>query len=262
MNDIDFSITKVNRVVQRLRSNSWHAEELYFKQEYVMGIITEGEITYIIDDRTASAQKNDVFFFAPGFVRSGYSNPQKPLSFVSVNFNIEHNDAAKDFFTSQFFLFTGIGESLYNKFADIAYVWEGKNPLYHIRCRNLASSILCDIVSSQLPHNKIPHLKKLESARTYIQANFKKEISIEKLAERLGLSPSYFRKLFKDAYGMAPQQYITTLRINTAKDLLLSGEVNITEASHLSGFDDIYYFSTLFKKQIGLSPTQYIKANR
>lgn len=118
------------------------------------------------------------------------------------------------------------------------------------------------IVSVQLPHNKVPHLKKLESARTYIQANFKHEIQVEILAERLGLSPSYFRKLFKDAYGIAPMQYITNLRINTAKDLLLSGEVNVTEASRLSGFDDIYYFSTLFKKQTGMSPTQYIKANR
>ena len=252
MNDMDFSITKVNRVVQRLRSNPWHAERLYFKQEYIMVIVLEGEITYIIDDRRVFAQKNDVLIFAPGFARSGYSNPQKPLSFVSVNFNLEHNDAAKEFFIPPFVLFAEIGESLRNKFADIAYAWEGKNPLYHIRCKNLASSILYDIVSIQ----------KLESARTYIQANFKQEIQIEVLAKRLGLSPSYFRKLFKDAYGIAPMQYITNLRINTAKDLLLSGEVNVTEASHLSGFDDIYYFSTLFKKQTGLSPTEYVKANR
>lgn len=262
MNNMDFSITKVNRVVQRLRINPWHAERLYFNESYIMVIVLDGEITYVIDDHTIFAQKNDVLIFSPGFVRSGYSTPQKPLSFVSVNFNLEHNDAAKKFFTPPFLLFTEIGEPLRSKFADIAYAWEGKNPLYHIRCKNLASSILYDIVSVQLPHNKVPHLKKLESARTYIQANFKHEIQVEILAERLGLSPSYFRKLFKDAYGIAPMQYITNLRINTAKDLLLSGEVNVTEASRLSGFDDIYYFSTLFKKQTGMSPTQYIKANR
>lgn len=262
MNEMDFSITKVNRVVQRIRTNSWHAEGLYFKQAYIMVIILEGEITYIIDDHKVFAKKNDVLIFAPGYVRSGYSNPQKPLSFVSVNFNMEYNDAAKEFFIPPFLLFAEIGESLHNKFADIAYAWEGKNPLYHIRCKNLASGILYDIVSMQLPHNKVLHLKKLESARTYIQANFKHDIQIEVLSKRLGLSPSYFRKLFKDAYGIAPMQYITNLRINTAKDLLLSGEVNVTEASHLSGFDDIYYFSTLFKKQTGVSPTEYVKANR
>ena len=85
---------------------------------------------------------------------------------------------------------------------------------------------------------------------------------METLAERMGFSASYFRKLFKEAYGMAPMQYIVSLRISNAQDLLLSGEVNITEAASLSGFEDIYYFSTLFKKQIGLSPSQYIKQHR
>ena len=104
MNEMDFSITKVNRVVQRIRTNSWHAEGLYFKQAYIMVIILEGEITYIIDDRKVFAKKNDVLIFAPGYVRSGYSNPQKPLSFVSVNFNMEYNDAAKEFFIPPFLL--------------------------------------------------------------------------------------------------------------------------------------------------------------
>ena len=108
----------------------------------------------------------------------------------------------------------------------------------------------------------MPHYKKLAEARAYIQAHFRQDVNVAMLAEQFGLSASYFRKLFKEAYGMAPMQYITALRINTAQDLILSGEVNITEAALLSGFDDIYYFSTLFKKQTGLSPSRYLKAHR
>ena len=49
------------------------------------------------------------------------------------------------------------------------------------------------------------------------------------------------------------------LRIENARDLLLSGEVNVTEAAHLSGFNDIYYFSSLFKRKTGYSPIQLLK---
>lgn len=261
MKEMDFTITRVNRVVQRPVTAEWRVEKLYYKTEYIMVIALEGEAIYTIDGTVTPIKKNDVLIFAPGVARSGHSNAQKPWAFISVNFNLECDSSAREFFNQPFLLFEGIGECLRAKFADIAYAWEGKNPLYQIRCKNLASSILYDLVSSQLPHNRVPHLKKLESARTYIQANFKHEICVEDLAERLGLSASYFRRLFKEAYGMAPKQYITDLRISTARDLLLSGEVNITEAAQLSGFDDIYYFSTLFKKQTGFSPTQYIKVN-
>ena len=139
-------------------------------------------------------------------------------------------------------------------------MWEGKNPLFSVKCKSLISDILYELIRSSLPHKKVPHSKELESARTYIQANFRNKISIEALAERIGLSVSYFRKIFTEAYGQSPQQYIISLRINTAYDLLESGEVNVSEAATLSGFDDIYYFSTLFKKQTGFSPSKLFKS--
>ena len=49
------------------------------------------------------------------------------------------------------------------------------------------------------------------------------------------------------------------LRIENARDLLLSGEVNVTEAAQLSGFDDIYYFSTAFKRKTGFAPTKLLR---
>jgi len=57
----------------------------------------------------------------------------------------------------------------------------------------------------------------------------------------------------------SPMQYIINLRIENARDLLLSGEVNVTEAARLSGFEDIYYFSTLFKRKTGSTPTELLR---
>ena len=169
------------------------------------------------------------------------------------------NKAGESYFDRNYILYKNAGLSIRSKFLDTAYVWEGKEPLYSVKCRFLLYEIIYELIRTSLPQNTEAHAEKLEAARTYIQANFREKINVEQLAEKMGLSVSYFRKLFTKVYGQSPQQYLISLRINTAYDLLASGEVNVSEAASLSGFDDIYYFSTLFKKQKGVSPSKVSK---
>jgi len=259
MNDIDFLITKINRVIHRKPSSNWRNETIFYESEYNIVIALEGKAKYIIDSKELTVKKNDILVFPPGIARAGYSDKQNPWEFITINFNLELNGGGKEFFDKGYLLFENAGASIRSRFLDIAYLWEGKNALYSVKCRNLISDILYELIRKSLPHNRIPHAEKLEAARTYIQANFRDKINVEDLAERMGLSASYFRKLFTKAYGQSPQQYLISLRINTAYDLLVSGEVNVSEAASLSGFDDIYYFSTLFKKQIGMPPSKVSK---
>ena len=56
---------------------------------------------------------------------------------------------------------------------------------------------------------------------------------------------------------MSPNQYIKTLRMNRAKDLLKTGLLSISEVAEQGGFADIYYFSKAFKRAVGMNPTAY-----
>lgn len=69
----------------------------------------------------------------------------------------------------------------------------------------------------------------------------------------------YFRKLFREAYGISPLKFINQLRIKRAKKLLKTGYYRVGESATLSGFDDMKYFSTVFKKSVGLAPTEYLE---
>ncbi len=258
MNNIDFLITKINRVIHRKPNPNWSDDRLFYESEYNIVIVLDGKAKYIINSEEINVKKNDIVIFPPGIVRAGCSDKISPWEFITINFDLDLNCDEKGFFDKGYLLFESAGTSTRSRFLDIAYLWEGKSPLYAVKCRNLISDILYELIRKSLPYNKTPHADKLEAARTYIQANFREKISIEDLAERMGLSQSYFRKLFTKAYNQSPQQYIINLRINTAYDLLMSGEVNVSEAASLSGFDDIYYFSTLFKKQRGFSPSKVI----
>lgn len=256
MENIDFRITKIPRIIERTNSVGWHIDNMYYEEDYVIALILEGETEYIIQGRKYQVRKNDVILFPPKTMRSGRTNPENPWSFINITFRMEHNESSKKYFDKSILIWKDAGETVRKQFQEASGAWTGKNPLYQVKCSLLATEILYKLLLSEMPYHKVPHIKKLEKARQQIQAHFREELSVEELADSIGLSVSYFRRLFHEAYGCSPMQYIVNLRIENARDLLLSGEVNVTEAALLSGFEDIYYFSTLFKRKTGMTPTQ------
>ena len=81
--------------------------------------------------------------------------------------------------------------------------------------------------------------------------------SLSKLAQKINLSPGYLSPLFKQIFGIPFQDYLTTLRLERSKILLLSTGRKIYEIAADVGFDDPNYFSTSFKKHFGISPNQF-----
>ena len=96
----------------------------------------------------------------------------------------------------------------------------------------------------------------------YIQQNYEKNITSQKLCEKFNCSRSYFSHIFKKKTGKTFKEYLTEVRLNHAKRLLLLSNMNITEISFSVGFNDSNYFSDIFKKYEGCSPMAYKKVNR
>jgi AraC-like DNA-binding protein len=71
------------------------------------------------------------------------------------------------------------------------------------------------------------------------------------------MSYSKFRKLFKESTGESPNQYHLNLRLDKAKELLHTTNLNVTEVAYNLGFESVFYFSKLFKKKNGVSPKSY-----
>lgn len=91
----------------------------------------------------------------------------------------------------------------------------------------------------------------------YIEQNYKDDISISKAADNLSYSASHIIRLFYKDYGISPKQYITTLRITDAKDLLLNTDLSINEISEIEGFGTSSQFIFQFRKLTGKTPLQY-----
>ena len=71
MEELDFRITEVTRVIERQNAAGWRVENMQYENEFVVVIVLEGETEYMIGNEKYLAHKNDVLIFPPKVLRSG-----------------------------------------------------------------------------------------------------------------------------------------------------------------------------------------------
>lgn len=96
----------------------------------------------------------------------------------------------------------------------------------------------------------------------YFDNNYMKNISLDDIARNMYLSSVYISKVFKEQTGESPINYLINLRLEKAKNLLVSTESPIKSIAQAVGYTDAYYFSKLFKKYCGDSPCKFRAINK
>lgn len=92
----------------------------------------------------------------------------------------------------------------------------------------------------------------------YLRENYQHDVSLQELAEKFGFTPEYLGKIFKKHSGEPPSKYLTKLRMNEAKRLLLNQpDLEIQRVGELVGYRDGFYFSRAFKAYTGIQPSEF-----
>ena len=91
----------------------------------------------------------------------------------------------------------------------------------------------------------------------FVQSHLAEEISLSVLAEEFHFSTQYVSQLFKNEIGVNFLTYLTNIRMEKAKKLLLNTDLPIAEISEQSGYGDYRVFTKVFKKSEGVTPSQY-----
>ena len=82
-------------------------------------------------------------------------------------------------------------------------------------------------------------------------------LSVDELAEAMGYNRSVFFKKVKSLTGQTPADYIRTLRMDRAAEMLREETVTVAEVCYKVGISDPHYFAKIFKQQFGISPKKY-----
>lgn len=99
----------------------------------------------------------------------------------------------------------------------------------------------------------------IQNSAKYIYANYDKALQLDDVARKFGMSSSYFSKKFKAITGFGFKEYLTSVRIKEASNLLLNTDRCITDIAISCGFNDSNYFGDAFRKAKGQSPNKYRK---
>ena len=100
------------------------------------------------------------------------------------------------------------------------------------------------------------------SAKRFVQEHVEDPITLAQVVAHVRVSRFYFCKLFKRATGMTLTEYITRVRLEKAKTLLVDPALRISEVVFAAGFGSIPQFNSAFKRYIGMPPTDYRNAQR
>jgi AraC family L-rhamnose operon regulatory protein RhaS len=96
----------------------------------------------------------------------------------------------------------------------------------------------------------------------FIDNHFAEPITIDDIAACCHVSRRHFFRLFEQAVGMAPMEYLKKVRLQKAATMLLTTNANVTEVAFACGFNDSNYFSSLYHKEFGMSPSRFKRDGR
>lgn len=97
----------------------------------------------------------------------------------------------------------------------------------------------------------------IRKAQRILEDEFKLPISLENLAQQVGLSKYHFQRLFRKLMGSTPQTYLERVRMQKAQELLKNSELTVAEISMAVGYQSLPHFYALFRKYTNQSPKEY-----
>lgn len=253
-----------------------HPEEYYFTtqkgrtlHEYQLVYITKGKGTFSSEstpEQEISKGQLLVLFpdewhtYAPS-TKTGWNEYYIGFEGEIANMLMRENFLAKE----KQVLDIGINEELVSLFRRALEIAEADRTASQQYLSGIAMHIigcLLSITQNKLYEEMDNAAQKIESAKIIMQENISKEIDAEELSAKLGLSYSWFRKVFKEYTGYSPAKYFQELKLRKAKQLLIESPLTIKEICYQLNYTSTEHFFTVFKKQTGYTPTEYRNIGR
>ncbi|WP_208560023.1 AraC family transcriptional regulator [Marinilactibacillus kalidii] len=143
-------------------------------------------------------------------------------------------------------------------------LWEYNYTAHRIRSENISlliqlilNNILVSYESKDFKKNYSPYNKKLRKFRIEIQANPEINYTSEEIAEKIGISNSYFQHLYKNLFGISFRKDFILMRIDYAKQLMILTDYPLSKIAEVCGYASEVHFYRQFKKVTGLTPSAY-----
>ena len=101
-----------------------------------------------------------------------------------------------------------------------------------------------------------PYSTAIVGALAYIDRHYPEDLTLNTVADHVFLNREYLSRRFKQEVGVTFSEYLTSLRLRCAKELLETTELRISEVASRIGIPNVSYFSTIFRREFGRAPSE------
>ena len=247
-----------------------HADGYYFEldkgrelNEYQLLYIIEGEGEFHSTTvPNARLREGDLFLLFPGEWHSYHPNPRTGWKSYWIGFlgrNMDDRVRANFLSPTKPIYHVGFSDAivrLYKQAFDTALAEAAYAQQLMAGIINHLIGMMYSLERNiELGRNQ-QHVDMVNRARLRIRESLESPLTIQQVAEEMGVSYSNFRKLFKEYTGLSPATYQQDLRLQRAKELLTTTDISIKEIAYRLNFESPDYFSAKFKQKTGRKPSE------
>lgn len=234
------------------------------RDHYLIHYVVSGKGYYTVGGIEHELSAGDLFVVYPGTGVCYRADEKEPWEYYWVGFSgsdapsmIEATAASH---TDP--VIRGIGKSTDNSLAKhILRIYEARGNDYAaaVRMTGELYLTLCELIeaAANSPGAQPYDYSYVQKALDHISMNYSYPLTVDSIADFVGVSRSQLFREFKKYLNTSPKEYLTSLRMRKACALLKGTSLSVTEVACSVGYDDSMYFSRVFKKEIGVPPSKY-----
>lgn len=230
----------------------------YRSEHYSIWWIKQGSANLEVDGATHHLGPNGCVLVPPRSIAGLLPAAPVAGNLQAYEFVFMSNEAAAALIGYVTTVFSVSGECVSGLYA-VLDQWGAAHGLALLRLQVRFQELVTLLLEQRDRSSKFGVEREVEETIHYLHREYSKDIRIERLAEQTALSRWKYNDMFKKMTGKTPVQYLTELRIDRAKQLLIGSDQRLKEIAEQTGFRDEYYFSRRFKQAVGVSPTQFVR---
>lgn len=248
--------------------------------DYLLMYVQEGEMVARVEDREVVFRPGEFCLIQPGEVHAlegpshtitpyvhldVFYNPERERSFVVRSGRVDVSEA-EGLMQPRLEAATGVRVPTRfvpahpARFRDTMLktigIWQRRDFLGQLESHHLASGLVLEILQAYTPGgvDSPDRPEFLNWITSHMSLQLSEPLSVADLADRAGLSPSRFSKVFRDRFGSPPHKFLLHLRVQRAQDLLQHTGLSMRQVSAQCGFSDVHHFAKTFKRISGQTP--------
>jgi len=255
VDNFDNSVPSVEYFNNRHSTADWRIEQ--DRTDFIdLTYIIRGQATYYVDKQKIVVEEGDLLCIPVGSQRSAKSDNPADFECFAVNFTLHADTGEEIAVPLPLISNVGIHRDVISHFLKINEDWLTRHQGYSMRIRAHLMLILQRFLAMLVyDSNHYQFDPRVKQAIRFLTEKYAEHLTISQVAEVVSLNPVYFGALFKKETQTTFRDYLNSIRLNHAEDMLRTGKWNVTEVAQNCGFTDVFYFSRLFKKYKGIPPS-------